>query len=99
MVRLKKSRKWLKRGPYSFFVPPVKFWILRVMSLLELLLSNQREAFTYSFGSHVTKKFEKNNENIEVAQIGLQNSSGKRLQQNQNIPIFSKVLATQSSQS
>ena len=26
-------------GPYSFFVPPVKFCILRVLSILELLLS------------------------------------------------------------
>ena len=42
------------------------------------------------------KSPKKNNENIEVARIGLGNSSGKGLQQNQNRPIFSKALATQS---
>ena len=48
----------------------------------------------------VTKKVQKKIKiTLGVARITLQNSSGKRLQQNQDNPIFPKVLATRSSQS
>ena len=40
LIKFQSGSKWLKMGPYSFFVPPVKFCILRVLSILELLLNH-----------------------------------------------------------
>ena len=37
VIKFERGRKWLKKGPFLFFVPPVKICILRVLSILELL--------------------------------------------------------------
>ena len=40
LIKFQSGSKWLKMGQYSFFVPPVKFCILRVLYILELLLKD-----------------------------------------------------------
>ena len=55
LVRLKKDRKWLKRGPYLFIIPPVKFQMLRITSVLELLLKLIRLKKQHLFKGHGKK--------------------------------------------
>ena len=52
LIKFQSGSKWLKMGPYSFFVPPVKFCILRVLSILELLLTSVCESYKTPLKNH-----------------------------------------------